>query len=347
MTRPASTIALCAALPLPDAAEPPAQIHILPAGEIRTVDGRGPYRVRDAADLISRSMAGGARLPLDENHATDLAAPKGEPAPARGWITALHARDDGIWADVDWTGSGRALIADRAYRHISPAIRSDAAGNVTEVLRASLVNLPNLKGLVALHQEHSMDFVAKMRKALGLADDAGEDAILAAAGTVVGQVTAHAATIASIGKAAGAADGADGAVVLGAVQTLADPAKRVPVDQVAQLQSQLTTLTQSVAREKAAAFVDGAIRDGRVGVKPLRDHYVSRHMADPVAVEKEIGALPSLHAPGAGRHPAPTTENSDPAKLGADARAYMDAQLALGRIVSATDAVLHIQGAAK
>ncbi|MCD9150122.1 phage protease [Pseudophaeobacter sp. MA21411-1] len=32
-------------------------------------------------------------------------APKGLPAPARGWITATQARNDGIWGRVEWTGT--------------------------------------------------------------------------------------------------------------------------------------------------------------------------------------------------------------------------------------------------
>jgi hypothetical protein len=61
----------------------PALVHLLPAGAIHTVDGRGPYRVDNAAALATSSLnLAGGRLPLDESHATDLAAPKGRPAPA-------------------------------------------------------------------------------------------------------------------------------------------------------------------------------------------------------------------------------------------------------------------------
>ena len=75
----------------------PAWVHLLPAGEIETIDRRGPYRIADAEKLIAAGFAATPRLPIDENHATDLAAPKGQPAPARGWITAMEAREDGIW----------------------------------------------------------------------------------------------------------------------------------------------------------------------------------------------------------------------------------------------------------
>jgi phage I-like protein len=117
-------VALCAALDLPAAAEAPEWVHLLPAGPlVKTRAGRGPYRLDDPAAVVARSLelAGVRGAVLDQNHSTDLAAPLGQPAPARGWITSFEARADGIWGKVDWTGPGKALMADRAYRGISTA----------------------------------------------------------------------------------------------------------------------------------------------------------------------------------------------------------------------------------
>lgn len=301
-------VALCAALPIPAGTGdgPPEWIHLLPAGEIATMDGRGPYRVADAAALIAASVGAGDRLPLDENHATDLAAPQGQPAPARGWITALQSRADGIWGQVDWTAAGRRLVSGKSYRHISPVIAHRADGTVTGVLRASLVNRPNLRGLAALHQQDDlMDFMTKLREALGLGKDADEGSILDRAKSSTSAVAAHAAQLAPIAKAAGLAETADGTAVLQAVQSLADPAKTVPAQTVVALQAELATLgtqlktvTDTAARERATTYVDGLIRDRTVGVVPLRDHYIAQHMVDPARVEKELGALPKLAASG-------------------------------------------------
>jgi phage I-like protein len=97
--------ALCAALALPSSEGAPDWIHLLPAGEIATVDSRGPYKLTNAAALAAASLqAAGGRMPIDENHATDLAAPKGGPSPARGW------RDDAEragGAGVAWRCAGR------------------------------------------------------------------------------------------------------------------------------------------------------------------------------------------------------------------------------------------------
>jgi phage I-like protein len=295
----ADQVALCQAISLPaEATDAPEWIHLMPNGTVTTVDGRGPYRVRDAAALALQSLSAGDRLPIDENHAIDIAAPAGQPAPARGWIVALQAREDGIWGKVEWTSAGRALVADHAYRHISPAIYHAADGTVTRILRASLVNRPNLRGLAALNQETGMNLLDQLRQALGLAEAADEAAVLAAVRTAHSTASTHAAQLAPIAKAVGLADSADGAAVLQAVMVLKDPAKMVPVEQVVALQAQLTELTGSFAKGRAEAFVDEQIKAGKPGVKPLRDHYIARHMADPAAVEKELGAIPALHAAG-------------------------------------------------
>jgi transposase-like protein len=90
-------------------------------------------------------------LPVDENHATDLAAPKGEPSPARGWIVEMQQRLDGIWGRVEWTNAGRSMLAERVYRFISPAFAQDTKGTVLRIVRAALTNIPNLPQLVSLN----------------------------------------------------------------------------------------------------------------------------------------------------------------------------------------------------
>jgi len=134
----------------------PEWVHLLPPGKFSGADGRGPYTVPNPAGLIAASMVGGM-LPIDENHATDLAAPKGEPSPARGWIVEMQQRPDGIWARVAWTQAGQALMADKAYGHISPVFTHGKDGVVTQILRAALTNTPNLAQLTALNTSGGSD----------------------------------------------------------------------------------------------------------------------------------------------------------------------------------------------
>jgi len=175
----------------------PGWLHIVPAGRFSGADGRGPYLLADAPALIAASMQAG-KLPLDENHSTDLAAPKGEPSPARGWLVQMESRADGIWARVEWTEEGRALVAGHAYRGISPVFTTDEKGTLTRILRAALTNNPNLTDLATLHNpENSMD-LPRLRSLLGLPDTADEAAVSAAIAARTEAATAHAALLADL-----------------------------------------------------------------------------------------------------------------------------------------------------
>lgn len=305
---PSAAVALCSVIALPavDGAAPE-WIHLLPAGEIMTGDGRGPYRVADAQAVIAASLQAmaGAGV-IDENHATDLAAPRGEAAPARGWIKELQAREDGIWGRVEWTAAGARLVKGRAYRGISPAVHHRKDGTIEAILRASLVNLPNLRGLTALHQEEtSMGFMEKLRKALGLPENADEATVLNAVSTPSTALqSAQAEALGPIAVKLGLQAGADQAAVLAGIEQLATKAASGDSQEIitglqselATVATELKTLKDAGAKKEAEAFVDGAIKAGRVGVKPMRDRYVSMHMEKPAEIEELINAMPTLGA---------------------------------------------------
>tara|TARA_R110002110_G_scaffold251656_3_gene467507 strand:- start:474 stop:1070 length:597 start_codon:yes stop_codon:yes gene_type:complete len=76
-------------------------------------------------------------------------------------------------------------------------------------------------------------------------------------------------------------------------------------DTIVALQAEITTLATSLnelrdtgAKTAATTFVDGAIKAGRVGVKPMRDRYISMHMKDASGTEELIGAMPVLSGSG-------------------------------------------------
>ncbi|WNJ89162.1 phage protease [Bosea sp. 685] len=355
----------------------PEWIHLMPAGTFSGVDGRGPFTLEAADEVIATSMAAG-KLTVDENHSTDKAAPEGRPAPARGWIVEMQPRADGIWGRVEWTASGRALIEDKAYRGISPVLVAEKeGGRVVKLLRAALTNDPNLT-LTTLHSRTpDMDFLSKLRTALGLTADAAEDAVLTA-------VTSHAAIAAAQGKlaeAVGLAADAASADLLTQVTAHAadagkltaisahfkaaglDLAKLTPTElqthlqargdadatqlrqTVISLQSQLTTLQTEGAKEKAVAFIDAAITAGKP-LLPMRDHYIGRHQKDPAGVEKEVDALPSIHGGGVKRPPAEgaLSANATTAEVVAAADLHQAEQARNGNRISSTDAILHVTG---
>ncbi len=285
----------------------PDWIHLLPAGEIRTQDGRGPYKVASIEALAAQLNAGG-KLAVDECHSTDLAAPQGAPAPARGWMTSFEAREDGLWAQVKWTGQGRTLMEDGAYNGISPVILHTKGNSVVGLLRASLTNAPNLKGLTALHSENTsegseMDWKAKIIGWLGLDAEADDEAIEAA----------MKAKLSATDKPAMQSQQVD---------ITAHPAFIALQGELAETATKLNAQTESTARDKAEAYVDAAIAEGRVGVKPLRDEYVTMHMEDAARATKMIGALPILKG-AALQSEAPPSGDGDSAGLDGGDRQVM------------------------
>lgn len=274
MTRPAAKplTVLCSAIDLVEGAAAPDWVELLPAGDIRTIDGRGPYKVKSMAALATALNDAGRKLPIDECHATDRAQPQGQPAPARAWLTSFEERDGALWGKADWSETGLQLMAEKAYIGLSPVITHLKDGTIVSVLRASLTNTPNLSGLTALHSEEdqTMDWKAKLIELLGLDGNADDSAIDAALSAKMTPAKAECS------------------------ETLANPAVVALQSELSEVSGKFTALQDAIAKDKAEAFVDAAIVQGRVGVKPLRDEYVAMHMADPAKAAKMIGAQPIL-----------------------------------------------------
>jgi phage I-like protein len=308
---PASQNVLCASMALPDAAEgdAPEWVQLTPVlnGEIATFDGRGPYHLKDAAAVIAASMAYERGILIDENHATDLAAPTGKEAPARGWIKEMQARADGIWGRVEWTKAGRELVADKAYRGISPVMNLNPDKKTVRMIpRASLVNLPNLRGMNALNQEQPMGPMAKLAAALGLAEDASEEAILTAIKALKdkkpeGDMPALQSALAEIGTVLGVEGEAKPATIVAAAKVAAGGKDSLVTlqAQVTSLTTELTTLKTAGTRAASEAFIDKAIADRRAGVNAAnREDLITLHMSQKDAAEKLILGMPMLSATG-------------------------------------------------
>lgn len=275
MAKKSPLVALCSSVAFAAAdgaaaGDVPEWVHLLPAGELlRTNDGRGPYRVVSLQAVADASLKPGQKLPIDECHSIDRAAPMGLPAPARGWIVELQARDDGLWGRVDWTPEGEQLMAGRAYSGLSPAILHTGDKRVVQVLRASLINTPNLTGLVALHSEEpGMDWRTLLLQLLGLdseADDAAIETALKAKMTTP------------------------------AMQSVVQHPDFVALQSQFTAQAgELQTLREGVQRKDAETYIDGQIAAGRVGLKPVRDTYIALHMENAERARSLIEAMPTI-----------------------------------------------------
>lgn len=327
----------------------PDWVQLVPAGEFRGRDGRGPWRLSEPETALQASRAE-LPLPIDEAHAIDLGAATGQPGPARGWVRELELREGSLWGRVEWTPTGTALLSEKAYRGISPAFVHDKSGKVLAVLRASLTNLPNLTQLATLNSQDPdhMDLLQELRQLHGLAADAAADAVLNACRDAHGAREASATALNSIATAAGLAAGTDATAIVTALnrqRELAGENGKL-AQQVTSLQSQLTALNAERARERATQVVDAAIREGKAIPKALRDHYIARHCQDPKAVELELGAMPSLNSGGIVTPPKEGGGEVDPRQLALQAQELQDKEAAAGRSISFADAVTRVRAAA-
>lgn len=293
----------------------PEWVHLLPAtsGLVQTNDSRGPYNVANAEQIIAASFANRDKLVIDENHATDLAAPKGLPAPARGWIVEMQARESGIWGRVEWTKTGRELLEDRAFSGLSPVVGlpEKDSREIVAIHRASLVNQPNLQGLTALNQQETetMSFQETVAKLAGLEADASEEAITNALTKLKpGDVIALQSQLGQVGVALGCSEGAEVTDILAAAKGAgSDTTKDAQIvalqSSVTALQGTVTSLSKVVETSQAEAkkttseaFIDGAIREMRVGVQPNREHYIAMHQENAERTEALIAGLPKMDA---------------------------------------------------
>lgn len=197
-----------------------------------------------------------------------------------------------------------------------------------------------------------MPLAERLAELLGKPATASEDELLAA---IPKPDTAIVAAMAEIATAYGV-DAADPVAVANAAKA----AKSGTSEPTLALQAELTrvstaftALQSEIKREKATAFVDAAIARAAPGVKPLRDHYIARHMEDPAGVEKEMNAFPSLGPSGranpgnqidapAGDLTALNAEQQGRA-LHDRAIAWQSEQKAKGLNVSLFDAITHVK----
>jgi phage I-like protein len=320
----------------------PEWLHLLPSGEFKGVDGRGPYAAPDMDALIALFEKEGVKLAVDENHSTDLAGKQGHSSPARGWIVELQKRDDGLYGRVEWTPEGERMVSSREYGFLSPVFLHTASKpfQIGKMLRVSLTNDPNLNVLKSLHTKQENEMLEQLRKALGLPETADEAAVMAAVTAAHAAQTAGVALMARVAEAAGVAKDASPDALVTAIQSrtasAGDATRETElVQQITSLQTQLTTLATSTAKDKAELAITSAIEAGKV-VPALRDHMIARHMRNPAEVENEIKLMPSLNAGGLGGRVLPdnggtlTAEDDKVmAMMGVDPKAYAETAKAL------------------
>lgn len=335
----------------------PEWVELFPAGpRIEARDGR--VWTANPAGVLAAFEANNGPLAIDYEHAQAHLAPKGEIAPAAGWIVELAERAGSVWGRVEWTANAARMIAAREYRFLSPDFQYRPDGHISRLNGAALVNRPALE-LTALSREQTPNPETKdmkaIAKALGLAETADEAVILAAIATRDGERTAVCqalkldpsksdtpAITAAIGRLA-----EETATALAAVQ--ASPAAA----EVSVLRKELTeTRTALAAIELASSekaideALNNATREGKI-TPASRETYRAMCATEGglQRFDNLVKTLPIICPPTDldGKHVSTAVEQADATALASKARKYQDDQAALGRTVSISEAVMTVK----
>jgi phage I-like protein len=284
---------------------PPEWVQVFPEGpEVLARDGR-KWTLTDPAALVAAFAANQADIPLDIEHASEIRAPKGEDAPAQGWIKAVaHRPGQGVFVQIDWTPAGEAAWRAKSYRYVSPAFRHTQAGEILALSSVALVTRPALyvPALARAEgqslQDPSMSLLTRLAAALGLAATTTEDDLV----TAVTTQTALAADARNPEKFVPAAD----------LQTALARATTA--------EGKLAEIETAALTAKATAKVDEAIAAGKLA-PASREHWLSIAQANGEAFDKAIASMPAVLDP--------TKTGKTPEAAEAEADGLTPAQVAL------------------
>lgn len=343
-----------------DGNKAPEWVELFPKGpRLKARDGRAwtlePQRV------VTAFAANAGPLAIDYEHAQAHLAPKGEKAPAAGWITAVEERDGSVWGKVEWVKAAAQMIVDKEYRFLSPDFDHTRDGVIVKLNGAGLVNRPALT-MTALSREtpqptetNDMSLKAIAAK-LGLKDDADEKAVLAALDERDGQHKALCATLNIDAASNGAAVAAAVTKLQGETETALAAVKAAPeASEFAALKTAfddtktaLASLQKKDADREIDAALDAASAEGKI-TPASRETYRAMCAADGGLDRfKALAAtLPVICAPSKLNNATAVTTTADddlnPTALAAKARKYQDDQAALGVTVSISEAVEHVK----
>ena len=159
----------------------PTKIMLLPKSPIT---GRNGFNYSfDVEEILTNFTKNNLEIPIDINHATEIKAPKGEDAPAVGWVKSIEADVDGnIWGNVEWNNTNEWRLKYKEYKYYSPALRSDIQGKVNRINSVGLVNKPNFD-VSALNFENNtgeikMEIDKDILNSLGLNEGVSKDAVI-------------------------------------------------------------------------------------------------------------------------------------------------------------------------
>ena len=321
------------------------RIQLLPYGKFRATDGRPTdveaWYVTDTngADVVALANSQKNPLPIDYEHQILHSQQNGKEAPSAGWMEYLYFNPQGIFADVRWTDKAADYIKNGEYRYISAVFAYDTNGYVRKIFHAALTNNPALDGMDEVMVAASVQLLNQQKEK----PEMDKKLVEALCALFALKADASEAEITEKVTALSAAKGNSQVAVLDVYTKLAekeqsvaaltaqvgkpDPAKFVPVEQVAALQADFNELKSSIDKDKKSALIEAALSQGKLS-PALKD------WAESLSIEALTGYLDKAApiAALAGGHQA----NEDPNK--GNVVALSAAEQAAARALGMTEA---------
>jgi phage I-like protein len=253
---------------------PPEWVQLIPPGSFSLNDGRGTFHnpLPDQVIAATQAWLGGRETCCDYDHASEYTTKTGQKAVAAGWIKDWRVRNGAVEARMEWTKTAATHITDKDYRYISPVFDADKKTNrVIRVQRFALTNSPSINDLpaIAAHQtkttETDLDkFLPLIAQALGLAGDATETAVIAAASSMKGRLDT--VVSAAVLKADATAD-----TIIASLREKPDAAKWIAASEYQRVTGELSTvkaaqadMTKKLATDETETVLAAAIKEGKV-----------------------------------------------------------------------------------
>jgi hypothetical protein len=223
------------AITLSAGATPPREFRIFRAGANPSTKGVFHFGPAEALAVMSAWRTEGShRLPLDVEHASldsEARALRADAGDAIGWFTPA-LRGGELWAtQVEFGPVGLERLARKSQTYFSPAFSADKEGRVRALINVALVSMPALHGL---------------------------DQLVAAGKTAIVSARVSPAARAALYLLAAKRKNTISAVLLSALDTLANAATTAPTrDQVAALKA--VTAALGLPAESSAATIKSAL----------------------------------------------------------------------------------------
>ena len=141
-----------------DPSKLPTRLVVLPWGEHKTA--KGSFQVNDvtlSAMPKNQELTNFDRVCLDFDHNTVPGQPayKGEPTKIAAYARPVCLAGEGIvYEDIEWTPEGREYVSGGHYRDLSPAVKTDTAGNVIFLHSAAVCRQGAVPDLILFSAHH-------------------------------------------------------------------------------------------------------------------------------------------------------------------------------------------------